>query len=67
MTVIPVMHRSADLRVAIRRGLQRQRVKVMGCRTFDRLTEVLREELVDAVVVDVRAVEPRALFTMAQA
>ncbi len=67
MVVIPVVHRNVDLRVAIRRGLQSHRVKVMGCRTFGRLTEILRRELVDAVVVDVRAVEPRLLFALAQA
>ncbi len=64
MTVIPVVHRNPALRVAIRRGVQGQRVKVMGCRTFERVREVLQQSLVDAVVVDVRAVEPAQVFAL---
>lgn len=66
MSVIPVVHRNADLRVAIRRGVPSRGVKVMGVRTFGRLADVLRQSLVDAVVVDVRAVEVGALFALAQ-
>jgi AraC-like DNA-binding protein len=63
VTVIPVLHRNAELRTAIRRGAPRS-VKVMACRTILRLQDTLQRELVDAVVVDVRGVDKESVFTL---
>ncbi len=52
--VVPVMHHDEKVRTAIRRGLARSRTRVMVCRGPDQLKAVLRRELVDAVVIDVR-------------
>ena len=54
MTLIPVVHRNAAVRAAIRRGLPRWGLRVVGCRSLDQLATILQRELVDAVVVDVR-------------
>ena len=48
------MHRDAALRTAIRRGLPRG-VRVRLCRSPGRVESLLQSELVDAVVIDVRA------------
>ncbi|NIM52437.1 MAG: helix-turn-helix domain-containing protein [Gemmatimonadales bacterium] len=54
MAVIPVVHRNGAVRAAIRRGLPRRGFRVVACRSLERAVTVLRRELVDAVVVDVR-------------
>lgn len=54
MTVIPVVHRNAAVRAAIRRGLPRRGVRVVGSRGIERVTAMLQRTLVDAVVIDVR-------------
>ncbi len=53
--VIPVMHRDSAVPSAIRRGMPRRSVRVLMCRSVGRLLDFLHHELVDAVVVDVRA------------
>ncbi len=42
------------MRAAIREGLPRRGVRLVACRTLERAASLLRRELVDAVVVDVR-------------
>lgn len=61
--VIPLVHRSATLRGAIRRGLPRRGVRLVRCRTLDHVSRLLQRVLVDAVVIDVRreSVEDAAL------
>jgi AraC-like DNA-binding protein len=54
MAVIPLLHRNGELRSAIRRGLPRRGVRLVGCRSMDRVAALVQRELVDAVVVDVR-------------
>ena len=53
--VIPVMHRDSAVSSTIRRGMPRRTVRVLMCRSPERLFEFLHNELVDAVVVDVRS------------
>ncbi len=55
MTVIPVVHRNAEVRATIRRGLRRHRIRVVACRSLERVQNLIQRELVDGVVVDVRA------------
>lgn len=49
-----MVHRSRTVRSAVRRGLAR-RARVVGCRGLDRVESLLAREVVDAVVVDIRA------------
>ena len=53
--VIPFLHANQKVRQTIRRGLPRRGVRVSTCRSTDRLRTTLGRDLVDAVVVDVRA------------
>lgn len=52
--VIPLVHRSAALRVAMRQGLPRRGVRLIRCRTVEQAVSWFARELVDAVVIDVR-------------
>lgn len=54
MTVIPVVHASSAVRDLLRRGVKR-RARVLSCRSVRRVHLLLAEELVDAIVVDVRS------------
>lgn len=54
MAAIPVVHPDAGLRTMIRRTLPRRGVRMVSCRSLDRLLTVINRELVDAVVIDVR-------------
>ena len=67
MAVIPLVHRSAAVRQAIRRGLPRRGVRLITCRSLDRAEGMLRRELVDAVVVDVRNGWAEGAFALVQA
>ncbi len=67
MAVIPLVHRSAAVRQAIRRGLPRRGVRLITCRSLDRAQVMLRRELVDAVVVDVRNGWAEQAFVLVQA
>ncbi|MGD8727860.1 MAG: hypothetical protein PVH40_09455, partial [Gemmatimonadales bacterium] len=53
--VVPVVHRSAPVRSAIRKGLPRRGWRVEPCRSIARAEAVLQRRLVDAVVIDVRS------------
>jgi AraC-like DNA-binding protein len=48
------MHRDAEVSSVVRRGMPRGSVRVLMCRSPERLLEFLQQELVDAIVVDVR-------------
>ena len=65
MPVIPVLHRDADLRTTIRRALPRRHVRMVSCRSFDRVEALFRTELVDAVVIDVRLDGPENAINLA--
>lgn len=67
MTVVPVVHRSVGLRALIRRGLRRCGVRVVACRSLEAVRAALRRELVDGVVVDVRAGFAEPTFALADA
>lgn len=54
MPAIAVVHRNVALRTAIRRSLPRRGVRLVSCRTVERVYTVLFREIVDAVVLDVR-------------
>lgn len=54
VAVVPVMHRDDRVRTAIRRGLAKSRTRVVVSRNSEHLNTILRRELVDAVVIDVR-------------
>lgn len=62
--LVPIVHKSAALRAAIRRGLPRRAYRVVGCRTLDQAIGYLRRDLVDAVVVDVVAGWAQAAFAL---
>ena len=54
MATIPVLHGDVVLRTTLRRALPRRGVRMVSCRSIDRVLIVIQRELVDAVVVDVR-------------
>jgi len=54
VVAIPVLHGDVALRTTIRRALPRRGVRMVSCRSIDRVLTVILRELVDAVVVDVR-------------
>lgn len=66
MAVIPLVHRSAAVRQAVRRGLPRRGVRLSTCRSLERARGMLRRELVDAVVVDVRNGWAEGAFALVQ-
>ena len=53
--VIPFLHANTKVRQSLRRGLPRRGVRVAACRSHERLQTYLSRDLVDAVIVDVRA------------
>ncbi len=56
MTVlIPFLHGNRKVRQTIRRGMPRRGVRVATCRSPERLRTLFDRELIDAVVIDVRA------------
>lgn len=63
--IVPVVHRSRAVRAALRRGLPRGAVRVVACRSLERVRWHLARELVDAVVVDVAAGWVEAAFAIA--
>ncbi len=54
MAVVPVFHPDPNIRATLRRGLRHARMRVVSCRTIGRIERVMQENLVNAVVVDVR-------------
>jgi len=64
VSVIPVVHRSATTRAALRRGLRRRGTRVLACRSVEQVAGLLHREVVDAVVVDVRAGHAAATFRL---
>ena len=56
MAVVAVVHRGLAVRAALRRGLIRRgaRARFAACRSLDQVHRLLRREVVDAVVVDIR-------------
>ncbi len=55
MGVVPVLHADSGVRTALRRGFRKSHSRVISCRSLDQVERILGEELVDAVVLDVRA------------
>ncbi len=51
MPVVGMAHDNPTMRAAMRRGLKRRGIRLVGCRTPEQLERVFRGELVDAVVV----------------
>jgi AraC-like DNA-binding protein len=51
MPVVGMAHDNPAMRAAMRRGLRRRGIRLVGCRTAEHLDRVFRVELVDAVVV----------------
>lgn len=51
MPVIGMVHDNPALRAALRRGLKRRGLRLVGCRTTEQLERVFHSELVDAAVV----------------
>ncbi len=52
--VVPILHRTSAVPSAVRRSTLRRSTRVLLCRSSERLLHLLRHELVDAIVVDVR-------------
>jgi AraC-like DNA-binding protein len=59
--IIPVFHPRRDARRAVQRGYPRTAGRVRLCRDFATVERLLFQRLVDAVVVDVKAVPDQAL------
>jgi AraC-like DNA-binding protein len=51
MPVVGMTHANPAMRAAMRRGLRRRGIRLVGCRTPEQLERVFGAELVDAVVV----------------
>ena len=54
MAVVPVFHPDPNIRATLRRGLRHARMRVVSCRTIGLIDRVMQEDLVNAIVVDVR-------------
>lgn len=63
--IVPVLHDSAAARAALRRGFPRRSVRMVPCRTMERIERALRSALADAVVVDVGGGRAGAAFALA--
>ncbi len=66
MGVVPVYHPDPNVRATLRRGLRSSRTRLISCRTVGRLDRVLQEELVNAVVVDVRSAPMEGVFELTE-
>ena len=64
MPVIPVAHLPAPVRQALRRGLVRRTTRLVPCRGLDEIQDLLRHELVDAVVVNADLTAPERVFRL---
>lgn len=64
--VVPIVHRSARIRSAIRKGLPRRGWRMEVCRSLARIEAVIQRRLVDAVVVDVRNVAADGTLEMVE-
>jgi len=62
--VIPVAHLPAPVRQALRRGLVRRTTRLVPCRGLDEIQDLLRHELVDAVVVNADLTAPERVFRL---
>ncbi len=66
MAVIPMVHRNAGVRAALRRGLPRPGPRLVTCTSAQKVRRVLGEALVDAIVLDVRGGLVTAAFQLAE-
>ena len=66
MALVAVVHPRAGARTALTRGVPRGAFRVRACRTVEQAAELMHRELMDAVVIDVRAEAARAAFSLAQ-
>jgi AraC-like DNA-binding protein len=64
MPVVPVLHASAALRGAMRRGCRTRGLRVIACRSPEHAARLLATLLVDAVVVGARRTGPDAAREM---
>jgi AraC-like DNA-binding protein len=62
MGVVPVFHPDSNVCATLRPGLRSSGTRLISCRSVGRVDRVLQEELVDAVVVDVRHAPMDAVF-----
>lgn len=60
MPIVPLLHTSAALRGAMRRGCRTRGLRVVACRSADHAARLLATALVDAVVVGARRTGPAA-------
>lgn len=67
MPLIPVVHASTAVRAAIRRGFPHRSTRVRRCADLGRARLYLERELVDAVVIDVRATPPSDVTALVRA
>lgn len=61
MTVVPVFHPRREARRAVQRGYPRAAGSVRLCRTYAAVERLLVDRLVDAVVLDVKAMPEKSL------
>lgn len=65
MALVSVVQCNSSFRPVLRRGLSRKRFRVRACSSLDRLHTLAGEELLDAVVINVRAVGAGGAFAFA--
>jgi AraC-like DNA-binding protein len=66
MPIVAVVHPNAELRAILKRGVTNPYLRVITCRTTQRVEKLLQKELVDAVVADVKSKRPDWFFLLAE-
>lgn len=66
MPVVPLLHPNSSLRAVLRRGLRGRGVGLVACRSLDRLTAIMGQTLVDAIVMQVRRDTVAAALALAR-
>lgn len=62
MPIVAVVHPNAQFRQTLKRGIGEPHLRVITCRTVGRVETLIRSELVDAVVADVKRPAPQWFF-----
>ncbi len=64
MAVVAVVHRGRAARAALRQGLARRAAHAVACRSVEQVVSLFHRDVVDAVVVDVRAGPTESAFRL---
>ncbi len=64
MPIVAVVHPNKQVRTTLKRGVLNPHLRVITCRTTERVERLIQSELVDAVVADVKARNPDWFFSL---